>query len=205
MTIDVRLLPNEAGIYQILNTITGKSYIGSSIKIRNRVRAHLKALKRGNHYYKLQSAWDKHGASAFSVVVLELVTNTSELLKREHALIVEHGTMSNGYNIVEQHGKNRLGATNTEEHRQKLSKALTGTKHSQEEIEANRERSRLRWQDPQYRERMKLAAKERAARPDQKQRLLELAQRPKGSRGWSDEKRAEHSKLVKAGLNRKKE
>lgn len=60
------------GVYQILNLVNKKRYIGSaSVSIKKRWYQHLYALKRGTHYNPhLQRAWDKYGESNFAFSVL---------------------------------------------------------------------------------------------------------------------------------------
>ena len=54
------------GIYEIINTTTGRRYIGSSINLRCRWYSHSHMLRKGKHGNPiLQSSWNKHGESAF--------------------------------------------------------------------------------------------------------------------------------------------
>ncbi len=74
-----------AGIYQIVNLLTGKVYIGSSINIDERWRLHRKQLKRGNHHsYKLQ--WAFNDGSQFNWEILETVEVSTD---RECLLLLE--------------------------------------------------------------------------------------------------------------------
>lgn len=55
-----------AGVYQIVNLVTGKRYIGSSVNVQHRMAEHRRDLKRGRHHSRyLQASWNKHGAAAF--------------------------------------------------------------------------------------------------------------------------------------------
>ena len=57
---------NISGCYEIVNTTNGHRYIGSSVDIKARWRAHLSALRSGSHRSTyLQRAWDKYGEAAF--------------------------------------------------------------------------------------------------------------------------------------------
>ena len=62
----------KSGVYAITNTKTGAQYVGSAVNIASRWAAHRHAL---THHKKappkLQRAWDKYGADAFSFSVLE--------------------------------------------------------------------------------------------------------------------------------------
>lgn len=74
----------KQGVYYILNTSTGKRYVGSSINIPARVRSHLSYLFSGKHHCRpLQRAFNKLGLSAFTWGVLESVESFEDLLTRE--------------------------------------------------------------------------------------------------------------------------
>lgn len=54
------------GIYEILNTVNGKRYIGSAVDFGKREKQHFRGLAgRRHHNSKLQNSWDKHGPAAF--------------------------------------------------------------------------------------------------------------------------------------------
>lgn len=75
--------PNTSGIYQILCTPNGKIYVGSAKDIRWRWSAHRWGLRKGTHRNSyLQRAWDKYGADAFSLTILEEVP-VAQLIERE--------------------------------------------------------------------------------------------------------------------------
>lgn len=89
-----------SGIYQIVNLVSGKSYVGSAVNIGNRLRAHLRDLEGGQHHsYKLQMAWNKYGAEAFEVRILEEV-DKAKLLEREQYWMDILQPFTNGYNIA---------------------------------------------------------------------------------------------------------
>lgn len=69
-------LPNDlsrTGVYVIENLIDGKKYIGSaSLSFYKRKVDHWRKLRKGKHWNRyLQSAWNKHGESAFQFRVME--------------------------------------------------------------------------------------------------------------------------------------
>lgn len=71
----------QQGIYAIIHVETNRCYVGSAIRIDRRWAAHrsqLKALKHGNS--KLQSGWNKHGAVAFRLEVIQRVESPDNLL-----------------------------------------------------------------------------------------------------------------------------
>jgi group I intron endonuclease len=65
-------MTKNIGIYQIINIINNKSYIGSSKNIKKRWYRHRYELKRGCHHsVYLQRAWDKYGSCNFIFKILE--------------------------------------------------------------------------------------------------------------------------------------
>jgi len=78
---------NRCGIYVIEQTGTGHFYIGSSADIERRWYMHRKALNIGKHHApRLQRAWTKHGADAFTFSVLEECAK-ADLLIQEQAYL----------------------------------------------------------------------------------------------------------------------
>lgn len=58
---------NQSGVYEIVNTVNGKRYIGSAVQFKKRFAQHRQALARGDHHsIHLQRAWNKHGAAVFT-------------------------------------------------------------------------------------------------------------------------------------------
>lgn len=61
----------KSGIYQILNKINGKKYIGSTSNVRHRKNDHFNKLRKNKHHSpKLQAAWNKYGEDNFEFKVL---------------------------------------------------------------------------------------------------------------------------------------
>lgn len=57
----------ESGIYEIVNLVNKKRYVGSAINLRVRWRQHRSALIRGDHANTLlRRAWNKHGEANFA-------------------------------------------------------------------------------------------------------------------------------------------
>lgn len=90
----------KTGVYGILNVITNKYYVGSSVNILSRIKRHFSDLRRGKHHsIKLQRSWNIHGESAFSIVIIEETRAKKEiLLEREQYWIDCLSAYSNGYN-----------------------------------------------------------------------------------------------------------
>jgi group I intron endonuclease len=89
------------GVYAIVNRATGRAYIGSSIDVRERLKAHRSLLRRGKHHcIRLQRAWNKSGQSAF-VFQLVLECREDELRDREQHIM----DLSGSYNTLAEAGK----------------------------------------------------------------------------------------------------
>jgi group I intron endonuclease len=113
-----------AGIYRINNTISNKSYIGSSKDIANRWKQHTYYLRKGKHPNPhLQYAWDKYGEDAFSLEILEeCAVERIILISREQHYI---DTLLPEYNVCPTAGST-LGSRHTDETRKKMSEAHRG-------------------------------------------------------------------------------
>lgn len=118
---------NKSGIYEILNTVTGKRYVGSAVNVRRRFAEHRKGLRSGNHHSaKLQHSWGKHGELAFKFEILEAVLDKSQLVSREQRWIDAFQSAGNGgYNIASKAGSN-LGMKCSDEARARMSAARVG-------------------------------------------------------------------------------
>lgn len=73
-----------SGIYQIFNTINGKSYIGSSVNIHERWNRHKYELNNGRHHSDyLQRAWNKYGPNNFELIILFESTGNLLILEKQ--------------------------------------------------------------------------------------------------------------------------
>jgi group I intron endonuclease len=124
------------GIYIIENRITGKAYIGSSIRMKRRLRDHKYALRKGEHKNrKLQNAWNKYGESAFRFAIL--FRCSVDMLRHYEQMFIDQ--MKPEYNINPcadrpATGPRKMPNRNnngwTEERRRKHSATMTGRRHS---------------------------------------------------------------------------
>jgi len=146
--------PNSAGIYQILNLVNGKIYIGSAINLRQRRNEHFSRLRCNRHPNKhIQSSFNKYGEHNFDFEVLQLIQNPKSLSGCEQFWMDKTGCADKkfGYNSsptagntlgvklskeaiqksvtsrrINNKGKPRIFTT---EHRANISKAVTGKNH----------------------------------------------------------------------------
>lgn len=121
---------HEVGyVYQIRCTANGKLYIGSTIDPENRIRAHWKSLKRGNHHsIKLQRAYNKYGRDAFVFEIL-LSVPVAEMLCKEQETLDAIG-VDNSYNTAADVRASALGRKASDETRMKMSLAKRGEGNS---------------------------------------------------------------------------
>lgn len=87
----------ETGVYEIVNTINGHSYIGSTkMSFQKRLNHHISLLRAGTHKNTyLQNAWNKYGEEAFSFNILKVVDSCCTL--EEEQIFLD--TQSPVYNI----------------------------------------------------------------------------------------------------------
>jgi len=111
----------SSGVYEIVNLVNGKRYIGSAFSFSKRWSKHRLDLSRQEHHSPhLQRSWNKYGATEFSFRVLEVVEDRSTLLQREQFYL---NTMAREYNCSGTAGS-RQGMTNSPRHRARLKAAF---------------------------------------------------------------------------------
>lgn len=134
----------ESGIYEIVNLVNGKRYVGSAVDLRSRWRSHLHLLRKGSHHSpRLQRSFDKYGEISFEFRCLSLCAKEHLIANEQLAL----DSFRPEYN-VERVAASRLGRKHSvetrakmsadrkgkpkppqsAEHRQKISEAQLGTK-----------------------------------------------------------------------------
>lgn len=97
-----------SGVYEILNTANGKRYIGSAADFGRRWSAHQSLLSSGKHHSRhLQSAWNKHGAAAFSFRPILTCAPTKQMLEFYEQQLLDKAKPE--YNILPTAGS-QLGA-----------------------------------------------------------------------------------------------
>jgi group I intron endonuclease len=117
-------LAGQSGIYEIVNTLNGKRYVGSAKCFVKRWRIHLTGLKHNHHHCRhLQAAWNKYGADAFVFRVVEFC-RAELLIEREQAAF---DAFAPEYNVAKIAG-NTLGTKRTPETRAKIAAKAIGRK-----------------------------------------------------------------------------
>lgn len=130
---------NISGIYEIVNLVNGKRYVGSSILMRKRWACHRRELRSRKHHSRhLQNAWLKYGEASFSFRILEAVPEKDMLIKREQHYI---NALRPDYNCLPTAGS-CLGHKWTDDQKSRLSASLRannpfkGKNHTAETREA---------------------------------------------------------------------
>lgn len=84
---DVRHTPFlSGGIYAIKCLGNNKVYIGSTQCFRARWKEHLRHLRHGKHYGKMQHSFDRYGENSFICTVLEFCEKSELKIKEQHYL-----------------------------------------------------------------------------------------------------------------------
>lgn len=61
----------QTGVYEIVNTVNGKRYVGSSVDIKKRWQSHILELRKGTHHAQhLQRSFNKYGEDKFILVII---------------------------------------------------------------------------------------------------------------------------------------
>lgn len=119
----------KTGIYEIVNLINWKRYLGSSANIYYRWKSHRSKLEQGNHCNTiLQNAYNKYGVENFKYnIVLEL--------EIDNLLIIEQWYLDNTdceYNVCKTVSSVMKDRKHSESSRKKISEKLKGHVLSEE-------------------------------------------------------------------------
>lgn len=108
-------------VYLIRNLVNGRIYVGSTINFPQRKWRHLYDLKKGKHCSRfMQRDFNKCGGDAFVIEVLEVVSETDDLIAREQHWL---DTLQPPYNSA------------------KIAGTVLGVKQPPEAVQKNRERN----------------------------------------------------------------
>jgi len=115
----------QAGVYTILNLITGRCYVGSSLNVPKRLQYHLSQLNNGKHANApLLADWVRYGTKAFSWNQVELCATRDEAIAAEQRHI---DSTPNLYNMARRAGSGpRDGYRASDEAKRKMSEAMKG-------------------------------------------------------------------------------
>ena len=112
-----------SGVYQIVNQINGKRYIGSSVDIEKRFGVHKSRLCRNVHSNKhLQNSWNKYGKSNF-IFEIVFLCDRDKTIENEQTFIDK---LNPKYNIAKNARASFLGRHRTDKTKRKISDSLKG-------------------------------------------------------------------------------
>lgn len=115
----------NSGIYEIVNKVNGKRYIGSAINFNKRWREHKRRLKNNNHHSrKLQNAYNKYGIESFTFDIIHECP-VDMLIICEQWMIDQYHLKNDLYNISPTAGS-QLGTYHSEETKKKISDSKRG-------------------------------------------------------------------------------
>lgn len=147
------------GIYRILNTASGKSYVGQSTELECRFGTHLASLRSGRHPNPhLQSSFSHHGESAFTFEVVS-VCEQHELTLMEQQWIDSLDSFNSGYN------------------QRPAADSMAGFKHSEETKRRASEEAKKRYESPEMREMARKRAATRLANPDHVELMRQIGRK----------------------------
>lgn len=137
--MEISLLKDVPGVYRITNDSNGKCYVGSSVKIRSRIRQHRNGLIANRHpNAHLQAAWNQCGGDKFSVDVLEMTAiNDVRQAEQRHMDRLQSHNRALGYNL----SLTADVVTFSEETKQRISRLKKGVPMS-EQARANMSKGR---------------------------------------------------------------
>jgi len=87
-------------VYRILNTVTGKGYIGATKENANRrMTKHLSALNNNNHHNaSMQKDFNLYGKNSFSIETIETNITPQSIADKETYYIEKFNAIEHGYN-----------------------------------------------------------------------------------------------------------
>lgn len=178
-------LIRKGGVYQIINTVNGKRYIGSAVCFYSRWLNHQSDLRRRKHGSKLlQAAWDKHGSAAFTFEIL-LVCAPEDLVFFEQLGIDSYRATNRqyGYNVAS--AGNRLGCKHSEQTKQKISLAKKGRSLSLEHREKIADAKRGKQTSSETRHKLRIAKLGKKLGPQSAEMRLQKSLKQKGNKPWN--------------------
>lgn len=179
------------GVYEIVNTVNGKRYVGSSVNIEGRWANHRSQLNHGKHHSPaLQRAWDKYGGNMFEWnVIIEC--------KERDVLGLEQSEIDNKseYNIAPLAGRNS-GHRWTED--QKIAHSESKREYySIPENKANLDKMRERHNTDEVRAAISAGTIRGLSDPSVRKRMSDT-----GKANWNDERKAAASITAKEKISR---
>lgn len=131
-------------VYEIINSLDGKRYIGSTFHFQKRIKNHFRNLKINKHCNnKFQNAYNKYGRDSFEVVILAEEKDNTKLRELETFYLQSYGKLRL-YNIALYAETPALGVSPSAETRKKIGDAHRGNQYSKGKSPSQETREKLR-------------------------------------------------------------
>lgn len=139
------------GIYEIVNIINDKRYIGQSININARFRSHKNKLRNNQHRNPyLQNAWNKYGENNFVFNIVKICDDIElDVFEKQYIELYNTCNREFGYNIDNGGNSNKHLSTET---REKRSKAHQKENLSEETLKKMSEAAKKRCATPEWKQ-----------------------------------------------------
>jgi len=122
---------DSAGVYKLVNKVTGQCYVGQSQRLKKRLAEHFRQLRRGIHPNpRLQNAFNKYGESAFYGEIEVVCEDLKDLDIIENAFLSGEAVFVEPviYNIADFAKAPMRGSTHSEEVRERIRAGRRATK-----------------------------------------------------------------------------
>jgi group I intron endonuclease len=139
-------------IYKITNAVTGKCYIGETMRKdpRMRFRAHKNIIRRGGGCPALRDAFKKHGEENFTFEVLFECADDERFDKEKEMIQTYNSMVPNGYNILEG-GQGCSGFKHSDETKARLSEVAKEQMKDPVRVEKLKDAHKKLWSDSERR------------------------------------------------------
>lgn len=184
-------------IYEILNTVNGKRYIGCTKNTEKRFSQHRRALEANNHWNPyLQNAYNKYGGNNFQYNTIIAFNSEDDMYFNERKIISESEEI---YNIAEGGLGGDTYSKRTEEQMEITRKKLSDIAkvRNKKNLELHRENGIKLWEDDEYREKVLNSVRERSKDPEYREKVSEGVKKaledPKMREKWSEVKKGKNN------------
>jgi group I intron endonuclease len=200
----------NTGIYEIINLINSKRYVGSAINFETRFKGHMNDLRKNKHFNRhLQFAWNKYGEEAFQFKVILYCDKWNLLFYEQKALDVYNAL----YNLAPTAGS-QLGFHFSDEGKRNISKAKRGKSITKPPPRSDAHRKAISEAltggklSEETRSRMSVTHKKRERQPLSEETKRRISESKKGNVPWNKGKTGMYSqetlnKLSASSTNRK--
>lgn len=176
----------KSGVYAIQCTYNGRLYVGSSVNMYQRCKEHKSYLKRNVHINKrLQRDYNRYGVANFVWLILEYVSDITDLISRESYWGDYLQAIECGYNVAPYGDTPMRYVGHSEATKRKIADYWTPDRRL-----AKSESVRNYWRDP-----VKRAEGLKVRRREDIRKRISITR----TEYWSDMKNREHMSELKKG------